>query len=329
MVNSYAPLFYSFGLIGYPLGHSLSPQIHTAALRALNLRGEYVLYPVPPLTPNPSPAGRGASCTDSSLLPMGEGQGVRENTPLALETLLAQVRTGQIHGLNVTIPHKQNVIPLLDTLTPAAQAIGAVNTIFMQDGALIGDNTDADGFWADVQQVVSGEQGANSAFRIPHSALILGAGGSARAVAYALLTRGWRVTLAARRLEQAEEICEQFSVFSNQLSVTNLAEHAPLPTPHSPLIVNTTPLGMAPHPETCPWPVGLSFPENAAVYDLVYTPRETMLVQRPRAAGLPAITGLGMLIEQAALAFERWTGVDAPRVAMKASANVIPPDMIL
>ena len=106
---------YSLGLIGYPLGHSLSPQIHGAALHALGISGEYSLYPVAPFP-----------------------EGKKE-----LAALLDQVKNDVIRGLNVTIPHKQNVMPMLDELTPAAQAIGAVNTIFVQDGRLIGDNTDA------------------------------------------------------------------------------------------------------------------------------------------------------------------------------------------
>ncbi len=146
----HSPLAYSFGLIGYPLGHSLSPQIHGAALHALGISGEYGLYLIPPL-------------------PEGEDE---------LAVLLTRVRTGEIHGLNVTIPHKQNVIPLLDELTPAAQTIGAVNTIFLREGILIGDNTDAPGFWGDVGKLV--ERGVESG-ELYLSALVLGSGGGARA----------------------------------------------------------------------------------------------------------------------------------------------------
>jgi shikimate dehydrogenase len=283
---------YSLGLIGYPLGHSLSPQIHGAALHTLGICGEYSLYPIP------SPAER--------------GDGVEGNT---LDMLLQKMRIGQIHGLNVTIPHKQNVIPLLDDLTPAAQAIGAVNTIFLRDQKLIGDNTDAPGFWADLQQLaVSGKQSAESA-------LILGAGGSAHAVAYALLTHGWHVNLLARRIEQAQKLGKQLAVFSNQLSVI-ASDYRSLTTDHYTLLVNTTPVGMHPNIDDSPWPENLPFPENAAVYDLVYNPRETLLVKQARAAGLPAITGLGMLVEQAALAFERWTGLTAPRTAMREAVSL-------
>lgn len=282
-----SPETYSLGLIGYPLGHSLSPQIHGAALHALGMSGEYSLYPV---APHPSRAIEGGRLT--------------------LKGLLEKMRSGEIHGLNVTIPHKQNVIPLLDELTPAAEAIGAVNTIFRQENRLIGDNTDAPGFWGDLNRfVVSDPLGSSSAF-------VLGAGGSARAVVYALLIHGYHVTITARRIEQAQKLCNQLSVIRDQLSVVD-SVHRSLDTDHYSLLVNTTPIGMHPNENASPWPNDIALPKHAAVYDLVYNPRETLLVRRARENGNPATTGLGMLVEQAALAFERWTELDAPRDVMK------------
>ncbi|HLF89806.1 MAG TPA: shikimate dehydrogenase [Anaerolineales bacterium] len=277
---------YSLGLIGYPLSHSLSPKLHNAALKSLGLDGEYCLYAIPPSEEN------------------------------ELKELLETVRSGEIHGLNVTIPHKQTVIPYVDELTPTAQAVGAVNTIYFRDGKLIGDNTDAPGFLADLKQFL---------VNIPYSefrknALVLGAGGSARAVVYALLQDGWQITLAARRPEQAKSLADNLS----QNSISNIQYpisiiQFPISNLESPfsLIVNTTPLGMTPNVNNSPWPTDFPFPENAAVYDLVYNPRETLLVSNARAAGLPATTGVGMLIEQAALAFEIWTGREAPRDVMR------------
>jgi shikimate dehydrogenase len=293
---------YRFGLVGYPLGHSLSPGIHAAALQSLGLQGEYELFPVPPNSG-------------------GEAELVRR---------LESVRAGEVHGLNVTIPHKQKVIPLLDDLSPAAGAIGAVNTIFQQDGNLIGDNTDAPGFWADLNNRLDLKLGAAS------RVLILGAGGSARAAAYALLKHDFYVTIAARRIGQAQALCDHLSVYSRRLSVLDLDlislwESASLRNQgfeslenHSPysLIVNATPVGMYPHIQASPWPLGVPFPENVSIYDLVYNPPETLLVKHARADGLPAVTGLGMLVEQAALAFERWTGLSAPRDIMMAAAQV-------
>ena len=255
------------GLIGYPLGHSLSPKIHSAALNAYGLQGEYSLFPIAP----------------------DDIQGLKD--------LLACVRNDEILGLNVTIPHKQNVIPLLDELTPTAQAIGAVNTISVRNGKLVGDNTDAPGFLTDLGGLKTSEVS---------KALVLGAGGSARAVVYALIHDGWDVTLSARRPEQARDLASNY-----HLPITTDLRLATFD-----LLVNTTPLGMAPNVDTSPWPDHLPFPKDAAVYDLVYNPRETKLVRDARAQGLPARAGLGMLIEQAALAFEIWTGHRPPREAL-------------
>lgn len=274
---------FHLGLTGHPLGHSLSPKIHAAALAACGLTGAYSLFPIAPYD-NPG-----------------------------LQALLARLRAGEIHGLNVTIPHKQNVIPLLDDLTETAQSIGAVNTISLRKGRLIGDNTDVAGFLADLTNFLS-----RLSLATHHSSLVLGAGGSARAVAYALCSAGWQVTIAARRPEQAETLAESLQVARSQIRGVALSTVAGW---RGELLVNTTPLGMTPAIDTSPWPVGIPFPAGAAVYDLVYNPRETRLVREARAAGLPAITGLGMLVEQAALAFETWTGCRPPRTVLRQAAE--------
>lgn len=278
------------GLTGYPLGHSLSPQIHAAALQACALQGRYDLFPIPP------------------------------HDPPALRHLLARFRAGEIHGLNVTIPHKQTVLSLLDALTPAARAIGAVNTIYWHEGQLVGDNTDAPGFYIDLMRFLA----STGSGRQSKHALVLGAGGSARAVVYALLTNGWRVSLAARRREQAQALITDFAATLRSpapITDTSITDLLVTDTLTPALIINTTPVGMFPQSNQSPWPSHVPFPPGAAVYDLVYNPRETLLVQQARAAGLPAITGLGMLIEQAALAFEIWTGHHPPRDVLFASVE--------
>ena len=296
---------YRLGLIGYPLKHSLSPRIHQAALEASGLPGEYRLYPVPPL-----PTGRAD-----------------------LQALLEDIQRSEIHGLNVTIPHKQSIVPLLDGLSPTANAIGAVNTVFLNESQLIGDNTDAPGFMEDLTRFTREVSPASHDTITPlNSALVLGAGGSARAVVYALAQAGWQVCIAARRIEQAKELIIDLSdsttntgqnnMSRGQLSFTRLEPTSIRDlTADISLIVNTTPLGMAPHIHTCVWPPSTPLPQSAIVYDLVYNPRDTELVRAARVAGLPATTGLGMLIEQAALAFERWTGSPAPRHAMWNAVN--------
>lgn len=280
------------GLIGYPLEHSLSPPIHLGGLLALGLDADYQLYAIPPQAPE------------------------------QLRALIERVRGREIHGLNVTIPHKQNVIPFLDDLTPAAQAMGAVNTILCEGQGLRGDNTDAPGFWLDLgahfpHLIETGGGGGK-----PRQALLLGAGGSARAVLYALASHGWAVCVAARRIQQAQSLIDSFH------SQDILGELAAIPLsapdiqpwlPELDLIINATPLGMYPHPDATPWPLGLDLPQRAVFYDLVYNPPQTLFVRQARAAGLSAASGLGMLVEQAALSDERWTGKSPPRAPMFAA----------
>jgi len=271
------------GLIGYPLGHSLSPRIHNAALKSCGLEGNYSLFPIHP------------------------------EDKQSLEDLLNRVRAGEIHGLNVTIPHKQNVIPFLDKLTLATKSVGAVNTIYLHNNKLIGDNTDAPGFLSDLHAFLT-DQKLSVAHR--PSSLVLGAGGSARAVVYALVNDGWDVTIAARRIEQSQELALQFG---NVKAIEfNLQTFQRLDLQ---LIVNTTPVGMTPETDQSPWPENLFFPKNAAIYDLVYNPSETKLVREARCQGLNATTGLGMLIEQAALAFEIWTGYTPSREVLFEAVN--------
>ena len=287
------------GLTGHPLGHSLSPVIHTAALQSCGLDGSYSLFPVPP----------------------DDKQG--------LEGLLKRVRKGDITGLNVTIPHKQNVMEFLDELTPAAQAIGAVNTIYMRDGKLVGENTDAPGFLSDLKRFLTTETPRHGGF----NALVLGAGGSARAVVYALLNDGWTVSLCVRRIEQAQQLADSFASYHLPITIYSLSSietnlQSLREASNLSLLVNTTPLGMTPNVDQSPWPENLPLPPDAAIYDLVYNPPETRLVRDARAHGLSATTGLGMLIEQAALAFETWTGchpsTDILRASMEQSPTLAP-----
>lgn len=278
------------GLIGYPVSHSLSPKIQNAALKVCGLEGNYSLFPIHP----------------------DDQQG--------LQDLLARVDSGEITGLNVTIPHKQNVIPLLDELTPTAKAIGAVNVIYLREGKLIGHNTDAPGFLSDLNRFLSN---LKSEIGNRKSALMLGAGGSARSVVYALAEDGWKVTIASRRLEQAQGLISSFPNYQLQITGWDLPNFQSL-TSHLSLIVNTTSAGMAPNMDQSPLPENITLPTDIFIYDLVYNPRETKLVQDARAQGLPATTGLGMLIEQAALSFEIWTGRTPPRETMRAAVEQSP-----
>ena len=283
------PGSFTLGLIGWPVSHSLSPVIHNAALEACGLEGEYRLFPIPPLP---------------------EGQ-----EPLV--DLVGRMRSGEIRGLNVTIPHKQNVMPLLDELTPSAEAIGAVNALVLRGKRLVGDNTDTAGFSADLQELGSFVEIDG------RKALVLGAGGSARAVVYALLEDDWEVCVAARRPEQASALIaslqEKTGASPAGMSAIPLQAESLEMISSLSLIVNATPVGMTPDVHASPWPEELPFSPQASVYDLVYNPGETLLVKRARAAGLPARNGIGMLVGQATLAFESWTGCEAPLDAIWAA----------
>ena len=272
---------FHFALTGYPLGHSRSPAIHNAALAACLLEGEYILRPIPP-----------------------------DHIQVGLGQLVSDLRKGAIHGFNVTIPHKQAILDFCDVLTPAATAMGAANLVYKQDSQIIGDNSDAPGFMAALIPYQDRWKGT------ARRAIVLGAGGSARAVVYALVSSGWYVQLAARRQQQAIELAINLAGGIYQDNILAIDLPAGLSGAGADLLVNTTPLGMHPNPDGCPWPDGLAFPEQAVVYDLVYNPRETTLLKRAGAAGLPTIGGIQMLVEQAAIAFERWTGRSAPLQAM-------------
>ena len=277
------------GLIGYPLGHSLSPKLHHAALRYCDLQGEYSLFPIEP------------------------------DDLQRLKGVLDRLRSREITGLNVTIPHKQNVIQFLDELAETAEAIGAVNTIYLRNKKLIGDNTDVSGFLADLKKFLAESPSSKTEESVgvrEKKALVLGAGGSARAVIYALLKDSWNVILAARRIDQAQQLLDLFSNYQLQIADFSLMN---IELSNITLIVNTTPVGMSPHPDQSPWPENIPFPQQAAIYDLVYHPYETKLVKDARAQGLSATSGRGMLIEQAALAFQLWTGKHVPREIMSSA----------
>jgi shikimate dehydrogenase len=275
------------GLIGWPVGHSVSPAMHNAAFAALELDWRYVPLPVDPIQPD------------------------------AVRDAVRGMRALGMAGINVTVPHKQAVLPFLDHIAPAAQAIRAVNTIIVAaDGSLTGDNTDAPGFIADLRA-----HGVEPAGR---RVLVLGAGGSARAIVYGLAQAGaHHITVANRSVERAEQLLNDLRPFLGATTgavvalLDGLAEAAAGAT----LVVNCTSLGMTPRADTTPWPVELPLRPDQIVYDLVYNPADTLLLQQARARGAQAIGGLGMLIWQGALAFEQWTGQPAPVATMRAAAE--------
>ena len=259
-------------LLAHPAGHSLSPTMHNAAFERL---------------------GIAAHCE------------ARDVPPDAVEQTVSSLRSADCYGANVTVPHKLAVIPFLDRLTEAAESIGAVNTIVNENGKLLGHNTDASGFLQALREGAGFELSGRTA-------VMLGAGGAARAVAYALLKEGVTVCVYNRTFEKAQTLTEEFGTLGN---IDVLEEGGLEPAVQAAdLLVNTTSVGMVRggvDPETSPLPAGV-LPSNGFVYDLVYRPAKTKLLRDAEAAGLVIQNGLPMLVYQGAEAFERWTGQEAP-----------------
>lgn len=240
------------------------------------------------------------------LLPVSPGD--------LLEAVLALPARG-FRGVNVTIPHKEAVMPALDEISDAAGHIGAVNTVIVEpDGRLLGDNTDWIGFLHPLDA-----RGFDLAGR---RALLLGAGGSARAVVYALARRGiGHLTIVNRSLERGR----QLAAHARSLGIDCRFHHSQFPVsgsqPAPALVINTTPVGMWPHVDASPWPPDLALPAGALIYDLVYRPEQTRLLRQAAAAGCQTQGGLEMLVVQGAVSFELWTGQVPPLEPMMSAAR--------
>jgi shikimate dehydrogenase len=261
-------------VIGDPIRHSRSPAIHNAAFAAAGLDWVFVAFEVP--------AGSGSAAVKA-------------------------VHTLGLGGMSVTMPHKQDAAWACDEVTPEAIALGAVNAIVpIERGRTRGASTDGEGFLRAVR-----DQGIDPA---AGSALVLGAGGAARAITLALGQAGARVTVAARR-NDAAEAAAGLVAGADAVLLSDCDPRA------FDLVVNATPLGM--NGEDPPIDANRLNPRQFLV-DTVYHPMETPLLATARARGVPCVNGLGMLVHQAALAFEMWTGVEAPLDAMHAAAAAEP-----
>ncbi len=270
------------GLIGDPVEHTMSPVMHNAAYKKLGLDYIYIPFRVEP----------------EQLAPAVDG-----------------LRALNVSGFNVTIPHKVSIIPMLDGLNPLAEKIGAVNTVVNKDGELRGYNTDAEGFLRALLEKGVEPDGKNI--------VVLGAGGAARAVTYILAERKSSLTILNRRQELdwaeaiAELIKEDFgkAVKVLELREDNLAEALE----KADILVNATSVGMSPAGSESPVPAGL-LKAGLVVFDVVYNPVVTRLLGEAKAAGAQTIGGVDMLAWQGALAFEKWTGREAPLDLMRKEA---------
>lgn len=237
--------------------------------------------------------------------------------PTSVEHAMRGLAALSFAGVNVTVPHKQAVIRYLDELNDAAQITGAVNTVHIKDGKYSGYNTDAVGF---LNSLVEADCHPK-AMRVA----VLGAGGAARAVVFALAkAEAQAVTVFNRTAERAAFLVDDLAdIFpDSHLSFAPLTSQALVDLKDDvDLVINTTSVGMAPDKDSCPWPDDVPIPKQAAFCDLVYNPLETVLLARARAAGNLTIDGLGMLVHQGAYAFEIWTGQKPPIEIMRRAAT--------
>ncbi len=275
------------GLIGWPVGHSGSPRMHNAAFRQARMDWVYLPLPVP-VTP-----------------------------PDRIREAVAGLRALGFTGANVTIPHKQSVMPWLSRISETARAVGAVNTITVHpDGSLHGDNTDVYGFMHELQ--ARGWQASGS------HVLVLGAGGSARSVVYGLAQAGCQsLLLCNRTVSRAHDLVTELAPYAPAVEYRVLEQPAQVVSASHQvnLVVNTTSVGMTPHDQASPLPAAFGWHTGMWAYDLVYNPQETRFLATARAQGASCISGLEMLLYQGAKSYEIWTATTPDIHAMRSALH--------
>jgi shikimate dehydrogenase len=282
------PARWRVGLIGDPVAHSFSPRLQQAAFNALDIPARYELWQTP------------------------------------LSQLVERVRSlcnEDCLGANVTIPHKEAVLPLLDEIDPLAARIGAVNTIVHRDDYLYGYNTDAAGLLYALEEQGIGEMRGNGQVALDgYTAILLGAGGAARAAAFALVNAGVeRLIILNRHLERALLLATELQQFYDR-PIFSLNDPEFLIPRSSSIIINATSLGM--HGDVSPLPANILArfdAETTFVYDMIYNPTQTYLLIQASLMGLRTANGLSMLLHQGALAFSLWTNQPAPISVMRDS----------
>ncbi|MEN6520637.1 MAG: shikimate dehydrogenase [Armatimonadota bacterium] len=267
-----------FGVFGHPVGHSLSPAMHNAAIESLGLNYVYVPFDV---------------------------------TPEYLPQALSGVRALGVSGVNVTIPHKEAVIELLDEVVGDAREVGSVNTIINIDGRLTGTSTDGAGFLRSLEGSGFSPKGK--------TAVVIGAGGSGRAVTFALAKAGAKVTVFSRSLTKAERLAEDIRSLGMECCAGDISSLQSSGSGlETDLLVNCTPVGMYPDSGKTPVPAEV-LRRGIVVCDLVYNPVKTPLLEAAEARGARTVSGLDMLVYQGALSFKIWTGIEPSIHTMKAA----------
>lgn len=258
------------GIIGHPVAHSLSPLMHNRAAELLGMDYVYVSFDV---------------------------------APQNLKRALSGIRALGLEGLNVTVPHKEKVVHLVDKVDEEAALIGAVNTITLKNGRMVGGNTDAIGFIRSLKEKGFRPRGRHAA--------IIGAGGSARAVGVALCRAGAkRLVIINRNRSRGRRFARELSKLGNVSFVASDDISAAKAAGECDLIVQTTPCGMK---RTDPMPVaGITFHKGQWVYDIIYSPIETRFLKKARMSGARTVNGLGMLVCQGSESFKMWTGHHFP-----------------
>ena len=277
------------GIIGYPIRHSISPAFQQAAFDYFNLKTSYEIW---------------------------------ETTAKQLPARISESRNNDVLGFNVTVPYKEQVVSLIDGITPEALVIGAVNTVVNVNGYLRGYNTDATGFIRALKEKAKFEPKGKSA-------LILGAGGSARAICFGLHNSGAAsIMVANRTLKRAIELADHFqnhlqtTIMPMRLESNELFKVLSSPNPPD-LIVNCTSLGMTGGPNPLVSPLGnVEIPKSTLLFDLVYNPRETPFLRTAKYVQAPSLGGISMLVYQGANAFYIWTGKTAPLEILFSAAEV-------
>ncbi len=259
----------NFGILGYPVGHSLSPHMYRAAFDASG-------FPNYNYIPLPVQSGKLFMAVEGL-----KGLGFR--------------------GANVTIPHKTMVVHFLDAIDSDAMVIGAVNTIINDGGILTGYNTDVSGFLASLAEANFLPEGCN--------AVILGAGGAARAILWGLCKkRAEFITIGARNPQKAQKLANDFLPYGQVEGVDWSSDEFKEMLQTADILINTTPLGMFPEVDDMP-PIDLNLlPEGVLVYDIIYNPAETKLLKTARELGYPTLNGVSMLLLQAKEAYRLFTG---------------------